>query len=82
MQLLHTILSISVTDFNTASFEVVIQPGEITVDAPIDVVDDAINENREGFVAILEVVGAVDVSMIDLTQRQVTQCNVGDDDGK
>ena len=45
-------------------------------------VDDAIDENREGFVAILEVVNAVDVSMIDLTQRQVTQCNIGDDDCK
>ena len=60
----------------------VLQPGEMTVDAPIDVVDDAIDENREGFVAILEVVDAVDVSMIDLTQRRVTQCNVGDDDCK
>ena len=60
----------------------VLQPGEMTVDAPIDVVDDAIDENREGFVAILEVVDAVDVSMIDLTQRQVTQCNIDDDDSK
>ena len=60
----------------------VLQPGEMTVDAPIDVVDDAIDENREGFVAILEAVDAVDVSMIDLTQRRVTQCNVGDDDCK
>ena len=59
-----------------------LQPGETTVDAPIDVVDDAINESQEGFVAILEVVDAVDVSMIDLTQRQVTQCNIGDDDCK
>ena len=60
----------------------VLQPGQTTVDAPIDVVDDAIDENREGFVAILEVVDAVDVSMIDLTQRQVTQCNIDDDDSK
>ena len=60
----------------------VLQPGQTTVDAPIDVVDDAIDENREGFVAILEVVDAIDVSMIDLTQRQVTQCNIGDDDCK
>ena len=80
--MLHITLSSSVTDFDTTSFEVVLQPGQTTVDAPIDVVDDAINENREGFVAILEVVDAVDVSMIDLAQRQVTQCNIGDDDGK
>ena len=43
-------------------------------------VNDLIDEDREGFVAILEVIDATDQSLIDITQRGVTQCNIGDDD--
>ena len=74
--------SLAVIDFNTAVIEVLLQPGQTTVNTPIDVVNDLINEFREGFVAILEVIDALDQSVIDITQRGVTQCNIGDDDGK
>ena len=75
-------------DFNSSSFNVVFPADEglntvADVDAFISIVDDEINENMEQiFGALLEVLSAVNIELLNLTERNLAVCRIFDNDRK
>ena len=75
-------------DFNSSSFNVVFPADEdnntvADVDAFISIVDDEINEHMEQvFVALLEVLSAVNIELLNVTERNLTVCRIVDNDRK
>ena len=48
----------------------------------IPITDDEINEPEEGFLLVLELVSAVDPSLVDLSARNASICRIQDNDRK
>ena len=75
-------------DFNSSPFNVVFPADEglntvADVDAFISIVDDEINEHMEQvFVALLEVVSAINIELLNLTERNLAVCRIIDNDRK
>ncbi len=55
---------------------------DVIIPISIPINDDDIDEGNEEFVVFVELVDAVDNSRVDLSERNVTLCHLGDNDGK